>query len=229
MMKPSTPTVGTAMERLLFLTDGRWAAEELSEFFGMLDAMYTVIASIIWIRDVTPTRGFVHRDAFEIATSILDAPDPTANLQVERNQVPERFLLPLEVERLRTFDAPALAGLRAARVPVPSIEIAGVSMHSPGWVLLLGAPLVIREMRQLIRDIWYRNKHESRMAKIREDVALELVQRLRGASSTDEAARITRGVRYIATGVAELQLREGSGQLRKVDEAIDETEPPFSY
>lgn len=95
-------------------------------------------------------------------------------------------------------------------------------MSSPGGFSFTGLGEIVKEFREFVKDIWYRNSQEKRKGELEiEKSELDLVEKYLGlrerqASSHELTITVESGVQ----GLIEL---ERNGKLRPVSEHIDHT------
>jgi hypothetical protein len=89
-------------------------------------------------------------------------------------------------------------------------------MGSPGWISFEGLGEPIQQMRQFIKDIWYRNRQESRRGdqEIEQEAELHRLelarQHLQLQANTDHLVVLTTGVKDQAGAVTQEQASRGS-------------------
>jgi hypothetical protein len=215
-----------------FDTSGDWSVSELSALLRSLDRLYVIV----------------------MLTRQL-ALDTKANLERWSKEVRDNRTLLFEEmmfhPRFGPLGALAFAGSFASRftpddaqlqlvdrclvqpsvfmTPDESLMISSIKMASPGGFNLRGLGEPIKQLRELLKDLFYRNKQEKKrgeLAILREQLQLvaqyglpePLLQKLvtAGIDDIDEVRRV------IASG--KLQLTSGDGSARKSVEVQPEAE-----
>lgn len=163
-----TTTLRLSQERaiILFRTLATWEARHLYDFVSAISTMYAL--TLVCVEDVT------HRERisafFRRGVSLFDeettwAPFPTLE-----------YLLHLDANRhalLRRFEEEYKVR-RHHRLTIERIEIA-----SPGIISFEGLAPIVEQLRELIKDVWYRNHAEKQQGRIQlEERTLDLQERI---------------------------------------------------
>lgn len=102
-------------------------------------------------------------------------------------------------------------------------RIKQAKMNSPGGFSFTGIGEIIKEFRELLKDIWYRNRQEKEHGEI--DLKLKKVDLIEKYLALDSKLAPTQElIVSVSTGVEGLLEMEKSGKLKPVDENIDKRE-----
>ncbi len=147
-------------EIIEFKTAGSWYATDMALLLSASEAIYSLLlAAQIALPERRP--GGIGHEARYLRT---DGVGPIGNR-------------PAEYERALMFAFDNLATL----APDERLRVASIEMNSPGQISLIGLGEVVREFRELLKDLWFRNLQErelGRLAIAREHLKLERDQKL---------------------------------------------------
>jgi hypothetical protein len=136
-MVTATPTEHrTATEIVTFRTDGRWSTEDMVAFLTALNGLYSTMTTLALKERLISQGGYARM--LELLGQIFVF-EPVAG------DISQKF---------------------GNRSTVMKMTIASVSMNSPGWFSLEGLGEPVRELRRLIKDLWYANRQASKQGKL---------------------------------------------------------------
>jgi hypothetical protein len=149
-------------ETLTFYTGDDLTAAELADLLQALDRPYRAFLALDWASNLLTQTARTER--FFEEPSYSETPDPE----------PPR-LRPSSGAAGSTSQEMARA-IAAARTEIgqserqASLQIAEIRISSPGVVALFGNGRALRQLRLLIRDVWWKNRENSRRARLTNDL-----------------------------------------------------------
>lgn len=215
-----------------FLTQGNWTANDLQLLSASVARIYdSRLATFLWTRrffaDVEKRRELLKK-AFRSVEKRMPHPffrewyEVWAEL-VDKGEYPVLpFSAPFPLVVQSGFPAPAqiYQSLDLYADEKDRCLIQSARMSSPGGFSFTGLGEIVKEFREFIKDIWYRNSQERRKGEIDiEKSKLDLVEKylaLAGSVSSSHELNIA-----VVNGVEGLIELERNGKLRPVDENID--------
>jgi hypothetical protein len=170
-------------EPVTFRTDGRWLAKDLTEFLNAVEAVYTTFVVVYRGQEALEQTGRWHQslgERYSAAGPAIPIREPEAAQYID-------FLS----ERILEI------------VPEARMVIRQVEMGSPGAISLAGLGEPIQQLREFIKDLWYRNRQEKQAGQLeilRQYLAIEREFGPLPPTVTDRLApKALRGVQTLAT------------------------------
>lgn len=223
-MDPIVDQVGMAQEAITFVSDKQWTTEDLSQFANAVELMYGVFFGLSTIVDLHlrgPEPGdmpWKERDFFISLmqgwspTPIFDLSDLSSSSiglwgRIEEGVEPHEFL-----KQLRGHSY----GLRENS----QLAVRRISMASPGIISFEGLGELVRELREFIKDIWYRNLQERKLGEFQLRVIQQYLARKEPLKAVRDPDRFDRAVVFLGIGVHTLAELEESDKLRDIVESL---------
>lgn len=219
---------------ITFLTDGTWTTHDLQLLAASVSRIYDArLATLLWtkrlIDDVENRRRLLKKafrdvekrmpgpffhEWYEVWTELLEK----GELPVLPFGAPFPFVIqsgfPTPVQIYQALDLYADTSERCI--------IHRAQMSSPGGFSFTGLGEIVKEFREFVKDIWYRNSQEKRKGELEiEQSELDLVEKYLGLRERQASSHeLTITVEHGVQGLIEL---ERNGKLRPVSEHIDHT------
>ena len=134
-------------DEISFLTDGSWSVREFARALEAIDVIHQVLLAAFVARRDFPAELVTHlnKEVLHPRDSLLTEVD-----QISRGNQYIGYVY----DNLDTL------------APDESLKIKSVEIHSPGVVSFMGLAEVVKEFREFVKDMWYRNQHERQLARI---------------------------------------------------------------
>ncbi len=205
-------STGRAPATISFATDGPWSVRELRDTLDTLEAMYGVFLVFESLPPVQDA-GFM-----ELVVPSFELAEATAFLTLgwQSRWLSDPGLLGHVQWRMITDARPRFLDLLRAgvykRAPSGALVVKRIQIASPGGISLQGLGEPIRELRELIKDFWYRNRQERAMGDIALEAARTRLEQLKAApyrntDGTDNATLL------LADGLLQLATQDAARML----------------
>ncbi|MGH2506739.1 MAG: hypothetical protein ACRDHZ_04900 [Ktedonobacteraceae bacterium] len=215
-----------------FLTQGSWTVQDLELLAVSVSQIYDArLATFLWTKrflDDVETRRLRLEKAFRSMEKRMPGPffHEWYEVWLELMKKGEYPALPFNAP----FPLSMQSGFPTAIQVYESLDlysegkdrciILRARMSSPGGFSFTGLGEIVKELREFIKDVWYRNSQEKRKGEIEiEKSKLDLVEKyltLKESQSSSHELTVT-----VVAGIAGLIELERNGKLRQVDENID--------
>lgn len=162
-------------DSITFKTDGVWKADELSRFVAAVDTIYRAFLAVHITRQSTPSveeqisRGFERWSRYYRRYRIPIEPDP------------EDFMFPFPPpDAFSAFSAQRSSYLAfiydniLTIAPDDQLTVGKVRMGSPGNISFEGIGEVLQQVRETIKDMRWRDRHERETAEMEMQQSREL-------------------------------------------------------
>ncbi|MGH2507413.1 MAG: hypothetical protein ACRDHZ_08440 [Ktedonobacteraceae bacterium] len=218
-----------------FLTQGNWTVQDLELLAASVSQIYDArLATFLWtkrfLEDIERRRLRLEK-AFRLMEKRMPVPffhewyEVWLELMKKGEYPAQPFNTP--------FPLPLQSGYPTAIQIYESIDlyserrdrcfIQRARMSSPGGFSFTGLGEIVKELREFIKDLWYRNSQEKRKGEIEiEKSQLDLVEKylaLTESQSSSHELTVT-----VVAGIEGLIELERNGKLRQVDENIDHSD-----
>lgn len=223
----------SAEDILSFRTTGDWRSRDMRELCEVAETMYGVFLSVAFLgRAVTgpddprramidyydiPLRAFLSEGwPAEQAAAFLRAkyywPDlRSPRLDFDSGESQLQFLALLERTAYRWMEGSAL-------------RVRSISIHSPGLVSFAGLGEPLRQLRELIKDVWFRNRQERELGELQLEAARRALSQIPYAEQVRDPAMADRAVMLLSRGIGRLRGLEDAGKLRDIAESLEESD-----
>lgn len=226
----SSTITGAPGQSLSFRTKGSWAATELRRFLAAVEQMYGVFLVGFWLAELRQSLetesvnqqvfreslfGKFLSEGWSHATWPHRAPGkPLYDFWIfpeEKAREENQFAHLLETSVFRGYENPYRLMIRSVR------------MASPGSISFEGLGGVIEQVRELVKDISYRNNQEKRLGELRIVAIQRALERAPGATIIHNPALIDRSTRLLDSAAEVVQDLEQKGLLDAGMESRDDT------
>jgi len=123
----------------------------------------------------------------------------------------ERSMVDLAEEKSR-FLALLKRGLYRG-LPNSQLQVGRVHLNSPGPISFEGLGEPIRELRELVKDVWYRNRQERSRGDLELEILQERIRKLKAAGELPTETSSDRAEMFLASGLKVLSVLERDGKI----------------
>jgi hypothetical protein len=98
-------------------------------------------------------------------------------------------------------------------MPESVLRVTSIKMSSPGSISLSGLGEPLRELRELIKDLWYRNKQEKRRGELELEILQTHLNRIQADTIIRQENSVDRALIYVANSAEILSVLQEQGKL----------------
>ncbi len=227
------------LETLDFATDANWSAYELSDALRSLDSIYSTLLLTRHLAILQNRRLQASAESQERMWRVLEREGPGLDMFMHEWRRALRRLGPMGASGMIGFPFapnPQVSDGRASSLELEycksnpheflnsrnELMIHRIQMASPGGFSLKGLGEPLREIREFIKDIWYRNRQEKERGEL--DIAKARLDLLAKHNLQPEQIHIL--AVPLVDAIESLSPRIESKQLRLEDNSTEKLPPP---
>lgn len=215
--------------RLTLRTGGSWTAAELRELLAAVEIVYGVFLSLDFLETVVEDLADPRRSAIDyLDTSLLTLlTGGWPSLAAARAAIySERYYYAFDLEREERNFLKLLERSAYRWHPAGVLRIARVRMESPGLISFAGLGEPLRQVRELIKDLWYRNSQERERGELEIEAIRLFLRSAKKATKLRNPDSLDRSVLFLADGVRRLRNLEQDDHLRDIGKDAHAEEDP---
>lgn len=213
--------------RLTVSTLGNWDFTDLRFFLDGIELCYGVLFGLDFLDAIGDDLDDPRRSAIDYADTALltQLTDGWHSTLAARAAIySERYgSFNLYEEERKFLETLRLSAYRW--YPLGRPRIARIQMSSPGIFSFKGLGEPLRQLREFIKDLSYRNAQERQLGELEIEAARLFLKQAKKASRIRNPEIVDRSVLFLAEGGRRLLQLEKANKLPRVGDAIDADEP----
>ncbi len=198
-----TTQIVKKFELLVFRTDNKWTANNLKILLTSISKIYEILCKVNIGKEKQVLLLLKHRDMDDIFPK---------KYAIKQHFV--RMSLLTEVLRTNNFSSPLIGKLFEKEVIPNSLKIYHIRMGSPGIISFEGIGEILKELRELLKDLLFRNKQEQAIGNYR-----VLEQYFKMFKAYDKLSPIQK--RILAKSISKIEPLKKQGKIIDVGGTMD--------
>jgi hypothetical protein len=234
-MTATTQAQTGSRDIITFRTSAEWSVRELTVFFSTVELMYGVflsLSSLPRLRERTddPRAALASGDDVRLLSLLTQGWAPALRFSDWPYDSDSMALLypgafrdtrssSIHYEEEKGEFLRLLGSSVYRALPESRLQLHRIAISSPGIISFAGLGEPLKQLRELIKDIWYRNRQERRIGEIEVEIAQERLNAIRNIPGMRDPGSIDRAVFFLGNGAQLLNILHQGKKLESIEDA----------